>query len=92
MFMIIKSAFLIIMCLVSGIFAIVYYRRIVRECEQRYLKPFNNPSDFWFKIDDLWKESKLPGNEPLHQALIGFGLSNGLLFFVLFLAFILLYQ
>lgn len=73
--MIIELALLILLCSAICIFSIAYYRRIAHECKKRYIEAFDNPVNFWFEIDDLWKESKLPGNEPLHQAIIGFVLS-----------------
>ena len=82
-----KTALLIIVTLVSGIFLIVHYRKIARECESRHLESFNLFS-FWFKIDDLWKKSKRPGNEPLYQALLVFVLALGLLFSVILFSLI----
>ncbi|RJP52901.1 MAG: hypothetical protein C4583_05775 [Anaerolineaceae bacterium] len=50
----------------------------------RHLGSFNI-FNFWFRIDDLWKKSKRPGNEPLKKSIIGFGFS----FFVLIAAAVL---
>jgi hypothetical protein len=43
--------------------------------------------NFWFRIGDLWRKSKRPGDESLKKALIGSGLSYLGLMLVIFFSF-----
>lgn len=69
-----STTILISVTLLSGICLIVFHRKLLQEFEKRYIESINL-FNFWLKIDDLWKKSKIQGNESIKRALIGFLIS-----------------
>jgi len=55
---------------IMALTSLLFFRRKMRtECKKIYIKP-PGYFEFWFVIDDIWRKSKMPGNEKLKATMI----------------------